>query len=106
MRPAGPGRMISGISDPFLRPNSLFLRSTMAGRYAFLSWRIIDQFTQDNYIAGATPLAALLAQGSALEARQKRGPAGVLAMRLSTKGRYAVMAMADLAGHQNGARPV
>src|SRR5438309_11143412 len=27
-------------------------------------------------------------------------------MRLSTKGRYAVMAMADLAGHESGARPV
>lgn len=27
-------------------------------------------------------------------------------MRLSTKGRYAVMAMADLAGHETGARPV
>ena len=27
-------------------------------------------------------------------------------MRLSTKGRYAVMAMADLAGHENGGRPV
>jgi Rrf2 family iron-sulfur cluster assembly transcriptional regulator len=27
-------------------------------------------------------------------------------MRLSTKGRYAVMAMADLAGHEGGGRPV
>src|ERR1700733_59858 len=27
-------------------------------------------------------------------------------MRLSTKGRYAVMAMADLAAHEQGARPV
>ena len=27
-------------------------------------------------------------------------------MRLSTKGRYAVMAMADLAGHEAGAKPV
>ena len=27
-------------------------------------------------------------------------------MRLSTKGRYAVMAMADLAGHETSARPV
>lgn len=27
-------------------------------------------------------------------------------MRLSTKGRYAVMAMADLAGHEGGTRPV
>jgi Rrf2 family iron-sulfur cluster assembly transcriptional regulator len=27
-------------------------------------------------------------------------------MRLSTKGRYAVMAMADLAAHEGGARPV
>ena len=27
-------------------------------------------------------------------------------MRLSTKGRYAVMAMADLAGHESGTRPV
>jgi Rrf2 family iron-sulfur cluster assembly transcriptional regulator len=27
-------------------------------------------------------------------------------MRLSTKGRYAVMAMADLAGHEGGNRPV
>jgi Rrf2 family transcriptional regulator, iron-sulfur cluster assembly transcription factor len=27
-------------------------------------------------------------------------------MRLSTKGRYAVMAMADLAGHEDGARAV
>jgi len=27
-------------------------------------------------------------------------------MRLSTKGRYAVMAMADLAGHDGGAHPV
>ena len=27
-------------------------------------------------------------------------------MRLSTKGRYAVMAMADLAGHAGDARPV
>jgi Rrf2 family iron-sulfur cluster assembly transcriptional regulator len=27
-------------------------------------------------------------------------------MRLSTKGRYAVMAMADLAGHEQGSRPV
>ncbi|MBV9991468.1 MAG: Rrf2 family transcriptional regulator [Alphaproteobacteria bacterium] len=27
-------------------------------------------------------------------------------MRLSTKGRYAVMAMADLAAHEEGARPV
>ena len=27
-------------------------------------------------------------------------------MRLSTKGRYAVMAMADLAGHENGGRAV
>lgn len=27
-------------------------------------------------------------------------------MRLSTKGRYAVMAMADLAGHDGGQRPV
>ena len=27
-------------------------------------------------------------------------------MRLSTKGRYAVMAMADLAGHEEGGRAV
>ena len=27
-------------------------------------------------------------------------------MRLSTKGRYAVMAMADLAAHEAGGRPV
>lgn len=27
-------------------------------------------------------------------------------MRLSTKGRYAVMAMADLAGHEGGTRPI
>jgi Rrf2 family iron-sulfur cluster assembly transcriptional regulator len=27
-------------------------------------------------------------------------------MRLSTKGRYAVMAMADLAAHEGGERPV
>ncbi|MGH6871221.1 MAG: Rrf2 family transcriptional regulator, partial [Rhizomicrobium sp.] len=27
-------------------------------------------------------------------------------MRLSTKGRYAVMAMADLAGHEGGGKPV
>src|SRR5579864_300595 len=34
------------------------------------------------------------------------GLPGVYAMRLSTKGRYAVMAMADLAGHEANARPV
>src|SRR3569623_694700 len=34
------------------------------------------------------------------------GLPGVYAMRLSTKGRYAVMAMADLASHAANARPV
>lgn len=34
------------------------------------------------------------------------GAKGVVIVRLSTKGRYAVMAMADLAGHQGTARAV
>src|SRR6201996_4685957 len=34
------------------------------------------------------------------------GLPGVYAMRLSTKGRYAVMAMADLASHEASAKPV
>jgi Rrf2 family iron-sulfur cluster assembly transcriptional regulator len=44
--------------------------------------------------------AAPFRQGNSLAQKENA------AMRLSTKGRYAVMAMADLAGHESGERPV
>jgi len=40
------------------------------------------------------------------QARNWRAFLEICVVRLSTKGRYAVMAMADLAGHEGGTRPV
>jgi Rrf2 family iron-sulfur cluster assembly transcriptional regulator len=49
----------------------------------------------------------LLHQGAPCKARKTRDVRREIeAMRLSTKGRYAVMAMADLAGNETGGRPV
>src|SRR3954471_15529400 len=69
--------------------------------------RILDQVTQELYIPGHQ--ACLLAwrslyTGRGVEKQGKTPPYGrEPAMRLSTKGRYAVMAMADLAGNARDA---
>ena len=64
--------------------------------------RILDHFTQELYIPaapGVPPGLAPLYTGRGVEKQGKTPPYGREPdMRLSTKGRYAVMAMADLAG--------
>src|SRR6266702_3335405 len=70
--------------------------------------RILDQTTQELYIPGHQ--ARLVAWRSLYTGRgvEKQGKTPLyrreLAMRLSTKGRYAVMAMADLAGNASNAQ--
>src|ERR1700742_3764940 len=62
-----------------------------------------------NFISGwkqRCARAAAFTPKPPLKSKENARQPGVKAMRLSTKGRYAVMAMADLAGHEASAKPV
>jgi Rrf2 family iron-sulfur cluster assembly transcriptional regulator len=66
--------------------------------------QILDHSTQEIYIQPAW-LGPSFYTRARLSAKEKRLPTEPF-MRLSTKGRYAVMAMADLAGNAGEGKPV